>query len=69
MISISENGAGVDPADGFGMWYQDVTDDDGNVIDKVTTKEYDQATRYQQNLPYQILLVVSQTTLNTSSLI
>jgi TonB-linked SusC/RagA family outer membrane protein len=40
--------AGVDPADGFGMWYQDITDADGNVIDKVPTKEYDQATRYQQ---------------------
>jgi len=40
--------AGVDPADGRGMWYMDVLDDDGNVIDKVTTKDYDEATRYDQ---------------------
>ncbi len=40
--------AGVDPADGFGMWYMDVLDANGNVIDKVTTKDNDQATRYQQ---------------------
>ncbi|WP_027138480.1 SusC/RagA family TonB-linked outer membrane protein [Gaetbulibacter saemankumensis] len=39
--------AGVDPADGRGMWFQDVLDDDGNVIDKVTTKEYADATRYE----------------------
>ncbi|WP_103068881.1 SusC/RagA family TonB-linked outer membrane protein [Aquimarina sediminis] len=38
--------AGVDPDDGFGMWYMDVLDDDGNVIDKVTTKDYEEATRY-----------------------
>ncbi len=41
--------AGVDPADGFGMWYQDVLDVDGEIIDKVVTKNYDEATRYQQN--------------------
>ena len=40
--------AGVDPADGFGMWYTDVTDTEGNVIDKVPTKVYEDATRYQQ---------------------
>jgi len=40
--------AGVDPADGFGLWYRDVEDAEGNVIDKVVTKNYDEATRYQQ---------------------
>ncbi|WP_164914199.1 SusC/RagA family TonB-linked outer membrane protein [Aquimarina sediminis] len=39
--------AGVDPEDGFGMWYMDVLDDDGNVIDKVTTKDYEEATDYE----------------------
>ena len=43
-----EEWAGVDPADGFGMWYKDVLDADGEVIDKVVTKEYSEATRYQQ---------------------
>ncbi|WP_303318560.1 TonB-dependent receptor [Flavivirga abyssicola] len=43
--------AGVDPADGKGMWYRDVLDDEGNVIDRVTTKDYSsdpdtRATRY-----------------------
>lgn len=41
--------AGVDPADGQGMWYMDVTDANGDVVDKVTTKDYDNATRYDQN--------------------
>lgn len=41
--------AGVDPADGRGMWYMDVLDANGDVIDKVTTKDYDQATRYDQD--------------------
>ncbi|AXP79592.1 TonB-dependent Receptor Plug Domain protein [Mariniflexile rhizosphaerae] len=40
--------AGVDPADGFGMWFKDVLDVDGEVIDKVTTKVYSEATRYEQ---------------------
>ncbi|MBU3821956.1 TonB-dependent receptor [Flavobacteriaceae bacterium XHP0103] len=40
--------AGVDPADGRGMWYKDVLDAQGNVINKVTTKNYDEATRYDQ---------------------
>ncbi len=40
--------AGVDPTDGRGMWYMDVLDANGNVTDKVTTKDYDQATRYDQ---------------------
>lgn len=40
--------AGVDPADGRGMWYKDVLDSDGNIINKVTTKNYDEATRYEQ---------------------
>ena len=39
--------AGVDPADGFGMWYQDVLDTDGEVTGRVTTKDYDTATRYE----------------------
>ncbi|WP_142783906.1 SusC/RagA family TonB-linked outer membrane protein [Changchengzhania lutea] len=39
--------AGVDPADGFGMWYQDVLDVDGEVTGRVTTKDYDTATRYE----------------------
>ncbi|TXG38794.1 SusC/RagA family TonB-linked outer membrane protein [Seonamhaeicola maritimus] len=39
--------AGVDPADGRGMWFLDVEDANGDVIDKVTTKSYDEATRYQ----------------------
>ena len=39
--------AGVDPADGFGMWYQDILDTDGNVTGKTTTKQYDEATRYE----------------------
>ena len=40
--------AGVDPADGRGMWFVDVLDTNGDVIDKVTTKSYDNATRYEQ---------------------
>ncbi|MDO5971296.1 TonB-dependent receptor [Flavivirga aquimarina] len=40
--------AGVDPADGRGMWFTDVLDANGDVIDKVTTKDYDDATRYEQ---------------------
>ncbi|ULC60226.1 TonB-dependent receptor [Flaviramulus sp. BrNp1-15] len=39
--------AGVDPADGFGMWYQDVLDTEGEVIGRTTTKAYDEATRYE----------------------
>ena len=38
--------AGVDPADGYAMWYMDVLDANGDVVDKVTTKEYSDATRY-----------------------
>jgi TonB-linked SusC/RagA family outer membrane protein len=40
--------AGVDPADGFGMWYIDVEDADGNVIGRDVTKNYNEASRYQQ---------------------
>ncbi|UKM64972.1 TonB-dependent receptor [Flavobacteriaceae bacterium GSB9] len=40
--------AGVDPADGRGMWFMDVEDDEGNVVDKVVTKNYDDAMRYDQ---------------------
>lgn len=39
--------AGVDPADGYGMWFMDVLDNDGEVIDKVTTKDYSEATNYE----------------------
>lgn len=38
--------AGVDPDDGYGMWYKDITDTDGNVTGRETTKEYSEATRY-----------------------
>ncbi|MGY0426507.1 MAG: SusC/RagA family TonB-linked outer membrane protein, partial [Polaribacter sp.] len=41
--------AGVDPADGYGMWYKDVLDTDGNPTgEKETTKDYSEATRYYQ---------------------
>ncbi|GAA3602666.1 TonB-dependent receptor [Flavivirga amylovorans] len=40
--------AGVDSTDGRGMWYMDVLDTSGNVVDKVTTKDYEDATRYDQ---------------------
>ena len=39
--------AGVDPDDGYGMWYKDVVDADGNPTgERETTKEYSEATRY-----------------------
>ena len=38
--------AGVDPDDGYGMWYKDVLDADGEVTGRETTKEYSEATRY-----------------------
>ncbi|WP_168796404.1 SusC/RagA family TonB-linked outer membrane protein [Flagellimonas onchidii] len=38
--------AGVDPTDGQGMWFMDILNDDGEVVDKVTTKDQSQATRY-----------------------
>lgn len=41
--------AGVDPDDGRGMWYMDVLDTNGEVIDKVTTKDYNEGTRYDQD--------------------
>jgi len=41
--------AGVDPADGYGMWYTDVLDENGEATgEKVTTKDYSEATRYYQ---------------------
>ncbi|MEP0214077.1 MAG: TonB-dependent receptor [Cellulophaga sp.] len=41
--------AGVDPADGYGMWYKDVLDVDGNPTgERETTKDYSEATRYYQ---------------------
>ncbi|KJD31489.1 hypothetical protein PK35_13820, partial [Tamlana nanhaiensis] len=39
--------AGVDPADGYGMWYQDILDDEGEVTGRTITKQYDEATRYE----------------------
>ena len=39
--------AGVDPADGYGMWYQDVLDAEGNVTGRTTTKIYGDATEYE----------------------
>ncbi len=39
--------AGVDPADGYGMWYKDILDAEGNPTgERETTKEYGEATRY-----------------------
>ena len=39
--------AGVDPADGYGMWYMDVLDDNGNPTgERTTTKDYSEASRY-----------------------
>ncbi|MCC9042780.1 TonB-dependent receptor [Myroides sp. M-43] len=38
--------AGVDPNDGYGMWYKDVLDTNGNITGRETTKDYDEATRY-----------------------
>jgi len=43
-----EEWAGVDPADGYGMWYKDVLDSNDEVIGREVTKEYSEATRYQQ---------------------
>ncbi len=41
--------AGVDQADGYGMWYKDVLDDTGKPTGvKETTKDYSKATRYYQ---------------------
>lgn len=39
--------AGVDPADGYAMWYMDITDTDGNVTGRTTTKIYDEASDYE----------------------
>ena len=42
-----EDWAGVDPDDGYGMWYSDVLDADGNPTgERETTKDYAQASRY-----------------------
>ena len=39
--------AGVDPDDGYGMWYKDILDADGEPTgERETTKEYGEATRY-----------------------
>ena len=41
--------AGVDPEDGYGMWYKDILDVDGEPTgEKETTKVYAEATRYYQ---------------------
>jgi TonB-linked SusC/RagA family outer membrane protein len=39
--------AGVDPEDGAAMWYMDELDEEGNIVGKTTTKDYDQASRYE----------------------
>lgn len=42
-----EEWAGVDPADGYGMWYKDVLDANGNPTgERTTTKVFSEATRY-----------------------
>ncbi|MRM82812.1 SusC/RagA family TonB-linked outer membrane protein [Riemerella anatipestifer] len=38
--------AGIDPNDGYLMWYKDIKDANGNVTGMETTKEYSKATRY-----------------------
>ena len=39
--------AGVDPQDGYQMWYKDVETEDGEKTgERITTKEYGEATRY-----------------------
>ncbi|SMC45758.1 SusC/RagA family TonB-linked outer membrane protein [Chryseobacterium sp. YR221] len=38
--------AGIDPKDGYMMWYKDVKDANGNIIGRETTKTYADATRY-----------------------
>ncbi|MGM1057393.1 MAG: SusC/RagA family TonB-linked outer membrane protein [Bacteroidota bacterium] len=41
--------AGVDPSDGYGMWYTDVLDDSGEPTgEREITKDYSDATRYYQ---------------------
>jgi hypothetical protein len=39
--------AGVDPATGDALWYQDITDANGNVTGRTVTNDYDAATRYE----------------------
>ncbi len=39
--------AGVDPANGDALWYQDITDANGNVTGRTVTNDYDSATRYE----------------------
>ncbi|MEH6406690.1 MAG: TonB-dependent receptor [Leeuwenhoekiella sp.] len=42
--------AGVDPSDGYGMWYMDVLDAEGNASgERALTKDYSAATRYYQD--------------------
>jgi len=41
-----EEWAGVDPEDGAAMWYMDEMDAEDNVVGKTTTKNYDEADRY-----------------------
>ena len=43
--------AGIDHETGEPMWYKDVLDDEGNVIDKETTKDYSVATEYLHAAP------------------
>jgi TonB-linked SusC/RagA family outer membrane protein len=41
-----EEWAGVDPEDGAAMWYMDEMDENENVTGRTTTKNYDEADRY-----------------------
>ena len=41
-----QKSAGVDPETGEALWWKDVTDAKGNVVDRVKTNEYSEATQY-----------------------
>jgi len=43
--------AGIDHETGEPMWYKDVKDKDGNVVDRTTTKDYSTATDYLCSAP------------------
>jgi len=43
--------AGIDHEDGMPMWYKDITDDEGNVTGKETTKTFSEATDYLCGCP------------------
>ena len=41
-----QKSAGVDPETGEALWWKDVTDEKGNVVERVKTNEYSEATQY-----------------------